>query len=46
MRITVEDVHSYLASGMTEAAILADFPYLEHADIQACLAFAEDAAEN
>lgn len=45
MRITVDDVLSYLASGMTEAEILADFPYLEPADIQACIEFAEDRAE-
>ena len=42
MRITVQDVLEYLASGMTEAAILADFPYLEPDDIRACLAFAAD----
>ncbi len=40
MRITVADVLGYLASGMTEAEILADFPYLEPEDIRACLAFA------
>jgi uncharacterized protein (DUF433 family) len=38
-RITVGDVLSYLASGMTEDEILADFPQLERADIRACLAF-------
>jgi uncharacterized protein (DUF433 family) len=32
LRITVDDVLSYLASGMTEAEILADFPDLEHDD--------------
>jgi uncharacterized protein (DUF433 family) len=42
MRITVYDVLGYLASGMTEAEILADFPYLEPQDIRACLAFAAD----
>jgi uncharacterized protein (DUF433 family) len=42
MRITVYDVLEYLASGMTEAEILADFPYLEAEDIRACLAFAAD----
>ncbi|MDQ4122665.1 MAG: DUF433 domain-containing protein [Acidobacteriota bacterium] len=42
MRITVYDVLEYLASGMTEAEILADFPYLTHEDITACLAFAAD----
>jgi uncharacterized protein (DUF433 family) len=42
MRITVQDVLEYLASGMTEAEILEDFPYLEAEDIRACLAFAAD----
>lgn len=42
MWITVYDVLDYLASGMTEAEILADFPYLEAEDIRACLAFAAD----
>jgi uncharacterized protein (DUF433 family) len=42
MRITVHDVLDYLASGMTEAEILADFPYLEAEDLRACLAFAAD----
>jgi len=39
-RITVGDVLSYLASGMTQEEILSDFPSLEHADIMACLEFA------
>lgn len=42
MRITVYEVLDYLASGMTEAEILADFPDLTAADIKACLAFAAD----
>jgi uncharacterized protein (DUF433 family) len=42
MRITVYDVLSYLASGMTEAEVLSDFPELTHEDIRACLAFAAD----
>jgi uncharacterized protein (DUF433 family) len=42
MRITVYDVLSYLASGMTPEEILADFPYLTKADILACLAYAAD----
>ena len=42
MRITVQDVLEYLASGMTEEEILDDFPDLTHEDIQACLAFAAD----
>jgi uncharacterized protein (DUF433 family) len=42
LRITVYDVLDYLASGMTEAEILADFPVLRGEDIRACLAFAAD----
>ena len=42
MRITVGDVLDYLASGMTEDEILADFPDLERDDIRAALAFAAD----
>jgi uncharacterized protein (DUF433 family) len=32
----------YLASGMTETEILADFPELTQNDLRACLAFAAD----
>ena len=42
MRITVYDVLSYLASGMTEGEVLSDFPELTHEDILACLSFAAD----
>ena len=42
LRITVYDVLDYLASGMTEKQILADFPDLASGDIKACLAFAAD----
>jgi uncharacterized protein (DUF433 family) len=42
LRITVYDVLDYLASGMTEAEILRDFPDLTREDIRACLAFAAD----
>lgn len=42
MRITVYDVLEYLASGMTQDEILADFPELTLKDIRACLAFAAD----
>ncbi len=42
LRITVQDVLEYLASGMTEEEILDDFPDLTREDIQACLAFAAD----
>jgi uncharacterized protein (DUF433 family) len=42
LRITVSDVLDYLAGGMSEDEILADFPYLQRDDIRACLAFAAD----
>lgn len=42
LRITVYDVLGYLAAGMSEDEILADFPDLERADVRACLAFAAD----
>ena len=42
MRITVYDVLSYLASGMTYEEILDDFPYLTQEDILACLSYAAD----
>ena len=42
LRITVCDILEYLASGMTEAEIIADFPDLTREDIRACLAFAAD----
>ena len=42
MRITVYDVLSYLAAGMSVAEILDDFPYLTPEDIQACFAFAAE----
>ena len=42
LRITVYDVFDYLASDMTEAEILEDFPDLTHDDIRACFAFAAD----
>jgi uncharacterized protein (DUF433 family) len=42
LRITVGDVLSYLASGMTHAELLADFPSLTEEDIRASLAFAAD----
>jgi uncharacterized protein (DUF433 family) len=42
LRITVYDVLSYLASGMTIEEILDDFPDLTREDILACLAYAAD----
>jgi uncharacterized protein (DUF433 family) len=41
-RMTVTDVLEYLAGGMSEEEILADFPDLSAEDIKACLAFAAD----
>jgi uncharacterized protein (DUF433 family) len=40
--MTVYDVLSYLAAGMSEQEILADFPYLTREDIMACLSYAAD----
>lgn len=40
MRISVYDVLSWLADGMTEADIIEDYPELNHDDITACLSFA------
>ena len=42
LRFTVYDMLDYLASGMTEDEILADFPELRSDDIRASLAFAAD----
>ena len=39
-RIAVDDVLSWLASGMSQPAILKDFPELKKEDILACLAYA------
>lgn len=40
MRFTVSQLLELLAAGMTEQQIIADYPYLELADIRACLLFA------
>lgn len=42
LRITVYDVLSYLAAGMSSDEVLADFPDLTHDDILACLSYAAD----
>jgi uncharacterized protein (DUF433 family) len=42
MRITVYDILSYLAAGMTPEEVLNDFPYLTHEDILACLSYAAE----
>jgi len=41
-RISVYDVLSWLANGMSVAETLADFPELKEVHIQACLAYAAD----
>ena len=42
LRITVGDVLDMLASGMSAADIIGDFPELTEADIRAVLAYAAD----
>lgn len=42
LRIKVYDVLGYLASGMSNADIVREFPYLTEDDIRACLAYAAD----
>jgi len=42
MRITVYDVLSYLAAGMTYEELLDDFPYLTKEDISASLSYGEE----
>jgi len=42
MRMTVYDVLSYLAAGMTHEELLDDFPYLTQEDILACLSYAAE----
>ena len=41
-RITVGDVLSYLAAGMTEEQLLAEFTQLTREDVRACLAYAAE----
>jgi uncharacterized protein (DUF433 family) len=40
MRIAVEHVLGKLAAGDTPETLLQEYPFLERADIQACLAYA------
>jgi uncharacterized protein (DUF433 family) len=42
LRIAVADVLGWLAAGMSNAQILADYPELTEDDIRACLAYAAD----
>ena len=41
-RITVGDILGYLAGGMSDAELLADFPQLTQDDIRACLSYAAE----
>lgn len=45
-RIRVSHVLGWLAAGMSEAEILADYPQLTAEDIRACLAFAADSVDS
>jgi uncharacterized protein (DUF433 family) len=46
LRITVYDVLSWLADGMTQEEIIEDFPELNASDISACLSYAADREHN
>ena len=46
MRIRVKDVLDLLAANVPQSEILEDFPYLEPADIQACLDYAASQADH
>jgi uncharacterized protein (DUF433 family) len=46
LRITVYDVLSWLADGMTPSEIIEDFPELTADDISACLRFAANREHN
>jgi uncharacterized protein (DUF433 family) len=41
-RITVGEVLGALASGLTEAEVIGEFPQLTHEDLLACFAFAAE----
>lgn len=45
MRFTVTQLLELLAAGMAQEEILADYPYLEKEDIQACLVYAAKMAD-
>ena len=46
LRITVYDVLSWLAEGMTPSEILDDYPELTVIDIKACFSFSADRERN
>ena len=43
-RIWVSLILDFLADGMTEAELLADYPQLTHADVRAAIAYGAEAA--
>ncbi|HRI58107.1 MAG TPA: DUF433 domain-containing protein [Saprospiraceae bacterium] len=45
MRFTASQLLELLAGGMSQEEILADYPYLEIEDIQACLVYAAKIAD-
>lgn len=45
-RLTVEHVLKALAGGLTFEQLQEDFPFLEPADIQACIAYASNVVES
>jgi uncharacterized protein (DUF433 family) len=45
-RLRVTDVLDMLASGASEAEIVADYPYVSAADVRACLAYAATMADH
>lgn len=46
LRIAVHDILGWLAAGMTEAEILADYDELERDDLRAALAYAAQALDH
>ena len=46
MRVRVKDVLDLLATGISTEEILEDYPYLESADIAACLEYAAAEADH
>lgn len=46
LRIAVHDILGWLAAGMTEAEILADYDELEREDLRAALAYAAQALDH
>jgi uncharacterized protein (DUF433 family) len=45
-RLRVTDVLDMLASGASEAEIVADYPYVSAADVRACLTYAASMADH